>query len=229
MFGWFDAIVDGMTALMNWLYGFTVSFGFPSYALAIILLTIFIKVVLYPLSKKQMHSMVMMQKLAPEIKAIQDKYKNKDPQMMQQKIMELYKEHNVNPMAGCLPLLVQMPILIALYRALYAFPFKNPDHAHFFWVESLSKTGDIPLALLAAATTYLQSKLTTNTQDQTQKTMLYTMPLFIGWIAHTVPAGLALYWVVFNTVGAIQQWIINKETLHLKEGVTGVEGSRKSR
>ena len=229
MFAWFDAIVNGMTDLMNWLYSFTVNIGVPSYALAIILLTIFIKMVLYPLSKKQMHSMVMMQKLAPEIKAIQEKYKGKDPQKMQQKIMELYKENNVNPMAGCLPLLVQMPILIALYRALFDFPFLNPEHAHFFWVESLSHTGDILLAILAAATTYLQSKLTTNTQDQTQKTMLYTMPLFIGWIAYTVPAGLALYWVVFNTVGAIQQWYINKSTLHLKEGVTGVEGSRKGR
>lgn len=218
-----------MTALMNWLYGFTNTLGLPSYGLAIILLTILIKTALYPLSKKQMHSMVMMQKIAPEVKAIQEKYKGKDPQKMQQKIMELYKENNVNPMAGCLPLLVQMPILIALYRALYAFPFKNPDHANFLWVSSLSNTGDIALALLAAITTYLQSKLTTNTQDQTQKTMLYTMPLFIGWIAYTVPAGLALYWVVFNTVGAIQQWFINKQTLQLKEGVTGVEGSRKSR
>jgi len=230
LFGWFDAIVDGMTALMNWLYSFTVNIGVPSYALAIIILTVLIKVVLYPLSKKQMRSMVMMQKLAPEIKAIQDKYKNKDPQTMQQKIMGLYKEHNVNPMAGCLPLLVQMPILIALYRALFEFPFKNPDHAHFFWVPSLSaKDPYFILPLLAAATTYLQAKMTTNTQDQTQRTMLYMMPLLIGWIASTVPAGLALYWVVFNIVGAIQQWFINKETLHLKEGVTGVEGSRKGR
>lgn len=229
MFGWFDSIVNGMTALMNWLYGVTATVGLPSYGLAIILLTVIIKMVLYPLSKKQMHSMTMMQKIAPEVKAIQDKYKGKDPQKMQQKIMELYKEHNINPMAGCLPLLVQMPILIALYRALYSFPFVNPDHASFLWVSSLSNKGDILLALLAAATTFLQSKLTTNTQDQTQKTMLYTMPLFIGWIAYTVPAGLALYWVVFNTVGAIQQWYINKETLQLKEGVTGVEGSRKGR
>jgi len=219
-----------MTALLNWLYGLTVTIGIPSYALAIILLTVLIKLILYPLSKKQMHSMVMMQKLAPEIKEIQEKYKNKDPQKMQQMIMELYKEHNVNPMAGCLPLLIQMPILIALYRALYKFPFVNEAHAHFFWVQSLShKDPYYILPVLAAITTYLQSKLTSNTQDPTQKTMLYTMPLFIGWIAATVPAGLALYWVVFNVVGAIQQWFINKETLHLKEGVTGVEGSRKGR
>ncbi|RYD05616.1 hypothetical protein N752_08440 [Desulforamulus aquiferis] len=131
MFDWFHSIVNGMTALMNWLYSLTVSIGLPSYALAIVILTVIIKVALYPLSKKQMQSMVMMQKLAPEIKAIQEKYKTKDPQKMQQLIMELYKQHNVNPMAGCLPLLVQMPILIALYRALFDFPFLNPEHAHF--------------------------------------------------------------------------------------------------
>lgn len=229
MFDWFHSIVDGMTALLNWLYGFTVSFGMPSYALAIIILTVLIKVVLYPLSKKQMHSMVMMQKLAPEIKAIQEKYKSKDPQKMQQKIMELYKENNVNPMAGCLPILVQMPILIALYRALFEFPFLNPEHAHFFWVSLSDKDPYYILPLLAAVTTFMQTKLTTNTQDQTQKTMLYVMPIMIGWISSTVPAGLALYWVVFNVVGTIQQWFINKSTLHLKEGVTEVEGSRKNR
>ncbi|MDO7787256.1 YidC/Oxa1 family membrane protein insertase [Desulforamulus aquiferis] len=230
MFDWFHSIVNGMTALMNWLYSLTVSIGLPSYALAIVILTVIIKVALYPLSKKQMQSMVMMQKLAPEIKAIQEKYKTKDPQKMQQLIMELYKQHNVNPMAGCLPLLVQMPILIALYRALFDFPFLNPEHAHFFWVESLSQRDPYYLLpILAAVTTYMQSKLTTNAQDQTQRTMLYTMPVLIGWIASTVPAGLALYWVVFNVVGAIQQWFINKDTLHLKEGVAEVEGSRKGR
>lgn len=230
MFDWFHSIVNGMTALMNWLYSLTVSIGLPSYALAIVILTVIIKVVLYPLTKKQMQSMVMMQKLAPEIKAIQEKYKNKDPQKMQQLIMELYKQHNVNPMAGCLPLLIQMPILIALYRALFDFPFLNPEHAHFFWVDSLSQRDPyFLLPILAAVTTYLQTKLTANTQDATQKTMLYTMPVLIGWIASTVPAGLALYWVVFNVVGAIQQWFINRDTLHLKEGVTQVEGSRKGR
>lgn len=230
MFDWFHSIVNGMTALMNWLYSLTVSIGMPSYALAIVLLTVIIKVALYPLTKKQMKSMIMMQKLAPEIKSIQEKYKNKDPQKMQQMIMDLYKKHNVNPMAGCLPLLVQMPILIALYRALFDFPFLNPEHAHLFWVESLSQRDPYYiLPIFAAITTYMQSKMTTNMQDQTQRTMLYTMPVLIGWISSTVPAGLALYWVVFNVVGAIQQWFINKDTLHLKEGVTEVEGSRKGR
>lgn len=228
--GVFDAIKGGMTWLMNWLYHLTVTVGLPSYALAIILLTVLIKVILYPLSKKQMKSMVMMQKIAPKVKEIQEKYKSKDPQKMQQMIMELYKENNVNPMAGCLPLVIQMPILIALYRALYGFKFINPADAHFFWVPSLStKDPYFILPVLAAVTTYIQSRLTTNPADTTQKTMLYTMPLFIGWISSTVPAGLALYWVVFNVVGAIQQYFINKSTLALKEGVPSVEGNRKNR
>lgn len=225
-----NALVGGMTWLMNWLYQFTVTIGIPSYALAIILLTVIIKTALYPLSLKQMRSMVIMQQLAPKIKEIQEKYKNKDPQLMQQKIMEMYKQYNVNPMAGCLPLLVQMPILIALYRALIGFKYLNPAHAHFFWIQSLSiKDPYFILPVIAAVTTYFQSKMTTNTQDQTQRMMLYTMPVFIGWISSTVPAGLALYWVVFNAVGIVQQYFVNKQTKDLKEALTEGAGDRKNR
>ncbi len=215
-----DALRDGMTSVIDILYNLTATMGVPSYALAIILLTILIKVILYPLSKKQMQSMKKMQQLAPKIKQIQDKYKKKDPQKMQQKVMELYKENDVNPMSGCLPLLIQMPILIALYRALLNYNFTNPAHAHFIWIESLKQPDHFYiLPILAALTTFLQTKLTTNTADQTQKTMLYFMPLFIGWIAATVPAGLALYWVVFNIVGAAQQYYINRQILAADKGV----------
>jgi len=213
----FQALVDGMTWLLNWLYQLTVKTGLPNYGLAIILLTVIIKMVLYPLSHKQMKSMLAMQQLQPKIKEIQDKWKNKDPKKMQQLIMEKYKEHNVNPAAGCLPLLVQMPILIALYRSLYQFPFINEVHASFIWVQNLSyKDPYYILPVLAGVTTYLQSKMTTSTADPTQRMMLYTMPVFIAWIAGTVPAGLALYWVVFNVVGSVQQYFINKQAMVVK-------------
>jgi YidC/Oxa1 family membrane protein insertase len=208
-----------MRTIIDTLYAFSGTIGFPSYALAIIFLTVIIKTVLYPLSKKQMVSMKMMQKLAPKIKEIQDKYKSKDPQKMQQKIMELYREHNVNPMSGCMPILIQMPILIALYRALLNYDFINKQDAYLFGIYLAEKDPTYILAILAALTTFLQSKLTSNTQDQTQKTMLYTMPLFIGWIAATVPAGLALYWVVFNLVGTIQQYYINRQVLATEKEV----------
>lgn len=214
-----DALVNGMRYIIDSLYAFTGSIGFPSYALAIILLTVAIKIVLYPLSKKQMKSMKMMQQLAPKIKEIQEKYKNKDPQKMQQKIMELYKKHNVNPAAGCLPILIQMPILIALYRALLNYEFINREHAYLFGIYLAEKDHTFILPILAAVTTFIQSKLTTNTADQTQKTMLYTMPLLLGWIAATVPSGLALYWVAFNVVGAIQQYYINRQVLATEKEV----------
>ena len=218
----FGSLVDAMTSIINWLYGVTATMGVPSYALAIIILTVLIKVVLFPLTQKQMTSMKKMQAIQPKIKEMQEKYKKKDPQKLQQKTMELYKEHNVNPMAGCLPILVQMPILIALFRALSnkEFPFIDPSHAGFFWIDKLTHVDPFYiLPVLAAVTTYMQTSLTTSPTDQTQKIMLYTMPLFIGWISTTVPAGLVLYWVMFNTLGYAQQLLVNKQTEQAKEGV----------
>lgn len=227
----FQALVDGITAMLNWLYHLTVTAHLPNYGLAIILLTVLIKMVLYPLSIKQMRSMVLMQQVAPQVKEIQEKYKNKDPQKMQQKIMELYKQYDINPMAGCLPLLIQMPILIALYRALLHFNYTDPEHARFLWLQSLSQIGDpyYILPVLAGVTTFIQSRMTTNMTDPTQRIMLITMPLFIAWISATVPAGLALYWVVFNVVGIVQQYFVNRHTQGLKEAFSQGGGSRENR
>lgn len=217
----FNSIVYGMTWLLNWLYEMTLSVGLPSYAIAIILLTVIIKTALYPLSHKQMKSMLAMQQIQPKVKEIQDKYKNKDPKKMQQMIMDLYKENNVNPAAGCLPLLIQMPILIALYRSLFDFPYKNEAHANFIYVHLSDKDPFFILPILAGVTTYLQSKMTVTSSDPTQRMMLYTMPIFIAWISSTVPAGLALYWVVFNLVSIIQQYFINKQVMVVKEEAGG--------
>ena len=216
--GIFNAIVDGMTWLLNWLYQITGSIGLANYGIAIILLTVLIKMVLYPLTNKQMKSMLAMQQLQPKIKEIQEKWKDKDPKM-QQMIMDLYKENNISPAAGCLPLLVQMPILFALYRSLYNFPYINEAHASFIWVNNLSAPDALYiLPILAGVTTYFQSKMTMMSNEPTQRMMLYTMPIFIAWISASVPAGLALYWVVFNVVGIIQQYFINKQMSSLKKG-----------
>ncbi|MFA4885781.1 MAG: YidC/Oxa1 family membrane protein insertase [Desulfotomaculaceae bacterium] len=213
----FNAIVNGMTWLLTLIYNFTVVIGLPNYGLAIILLTIVIKLVLYPLTQKQMKSMLAMQQLQPKIKEIQDKWKSKDPKKAQEQVMQLYKENNVNPAAGCLPLLIQMPILIALYRSLFSFPYANEAHASFIWLQNLSdKDPYYILPVLAGVTTYLQSKLTTTSNDPTQKMMLYTMPVFIAWISATVPAGLALYWATFNVASAVQQYFVNKQTVAIK-------------
>ena len=223
----FNALIQGMTDLLNILYHVTVSIRIPSYGLAIIFLTVLIKMVLFPLTKKQMVSMAVMKKLQPKVKEIQDKWKERDPKKMSDMIMALYKENNANPLAGCLPLLIQMPILIALYRALFKFDYINPDHAGFFWIVSLSVPDPYYLLpLLAALTTYLQSKMTISESDQTQRMMLYMMPLMIGWISMKIPSGMALYWVMFNIVGIAQQYYINKRYLNvtikpLREGATG--------
>lgn len=227
----FQSLVDGMTYLINLCYIFTNIIGLPNYGLAIIFLTVLIKLVLYPLTLKQMRSMAVMQQLAPKIKEIQAKYKEKDPQKMQKKIMELYQEKNVNPLAGCLPMLIQLPILIALYRALLHFDYSNPAHANFFWISSLSQMGDYLyiLPVLAGVSTYFQTQMTMTTNDPTQKIMLFTMPIFIAWICTTVPAGLALYWVIFNILGIIQQYFINKQMIGIKEAASESGSSRKSR
>ena len=211
----FRTLISGMVDLLNYLYQITDKIGFPSYGLAIIFLTILIKMILYPLTKKQMISMAVMKKLQPKVKEIQDKWKERDQKKMSEMIMALYKENNANPLSGCLPLLIQMPILIALYRALFNFEYINADHAGFFWITSLSVRDPYYLMpLLAAATTFLQSKMTISDSDQTQRMMLYMMPLLIGWISMSIPSGMALYWVMFNIVGITQQYYINKRYIN---------------
>ncbi len=203
----FDTLVGFLKSSLDFLYQLTATLGIPNYGLAIILLTIIVKMILFPLTYKQMVSMRKMADLGPKIKELQAKYKSQ-PEKANAAVMELYKEHKVNPFSGCLPLIVQMPIFIGLYRALLSFQFGA--NAQFLWV-NLTQKNDIVLALLAAGTTYLQSKLSgTNPNDPTYKTMLYMMPIFLGYISYTVPAGLALYWVTMNLMSVLQQLWINK-------------------
>ncbi|HPF21264.1 MAG TPA: YidC/Oxa1 family membrane protein insertase [Syntrophomonas sp.] len=202
---WFAGVID-------FTYSLTVQMGLPSYGLAIILMTIAIKILMFPLTQKQMHSMAAMQEIQPKTKYIQEKYKD-DPQVMQQKIMELYKEHGVSPFGGCMPLLIQMPIFIAFYQALFNFKFVNLAHAGFLWIPNIGKPDPyFLLAILAAATTYYQQKISmVDSKDPTQKTMLYFMPIFMAFIAYKLPAGLPLYWVVFNILGILQQLYVNSQ------------------
>ncbi|HUW66108.1 MAG TPA: YidC/Oxa1 family membrane protein insertase [Spirochaetia bacterium] len=209
-----NSLVEGMAAILQWLYTLTVAAHVPSYALAIVLLTILIKIVLSPLYFKQMSSMRKMQHLQPKIKEIQSKHKGKDPREAQEAVMGIYREHGVNPMAGCLPLVIQMPILIALYRALLTFKWGSLAHAGLFWIPNMGlKDPYWIIPILAGATTFWQSWLTTpKGSDPTQRTMVYTMPLFFVYITSTVPSGLGLYWIMFNLTGVVQQYIVNRMT-----------------
>ena len=129
-------IADLMRIGLQICYEFTSGLGFPNYVIAIVVLTILIKTLLLPLAVKQIRSMKAMQAIQPEIQKIQKKYRN-DPAMMRQEMGRLYKEHNASPMAGCLPLLIQMPFLIAMYYAIQGFNY-DPLHAGFLWIESLA-------------------------------------------------------------------------------------------
>jgi YidC/Oxa1 family membrane protein insertase len=215
--------------VINSLYSLTKQVGLPSYGIAIILMTIIIKLILYPLTVKQMKSMKKMQLLQPKLKEIQEKHKG-DPQKAQTETLELYKKAGTNPFTGCLPLLIQMPIFIALFNTLKHFTFT--EGSQFLWLTSLhDKDPYYILPVIAGLSQFVQQKLsTTNMQDPTQRMMLMIMPVFFVWIASNVPAGLALYWVVFNLMGAIQQFFINKQPVELKEEViVDDEKNRKKR
>lgn len=211
-----NIIVQWMTDLLKWLYNLTSLVGIANYGLAIILLTIIIKSLIFPLTWKQMKSMRKTVDIQPKVKELQKKYKN-EPQKLNAEMMELYKTNNVNPAGGCLPILVQLPIFWALYSALFNFGnyIADPSQAYFLWFNLTAKDPYYILAVLAAATTFLQTKLTSATNpaaatDPTQKTMLYIMPVFMGYISTTVPSGLALYWVTMNIVSVLQQIYINR-------------------
>lgn len=191
-FGTLFAPIEGfLHFVLEMLYSLTEAVGFGSYGVAIILLTIVIKMLLYPLTVKQVKSMRAMQELQPQMKKIQEKYKDK-PQEMQMKIANLYKDAGVNPLAGCLPLLIQMPILMGMYYALYNFDYGEVAPT-FLWLPSLSEPDPIyVLPVLSALTTFLQQKMTTTEMTQQMKIMMTVMPLFIGWISLNFPSGLVL-------------------------------------
>ena len=214
----FQVLVDFMRTLLTYCYNLTEALGFPSYGIAIIIMTIAIKAILAPLTAKQVKSMKGMQKLQPKMKEIQNKYKN-DPQRAQQEIAKMYKELGVNPLSGCLPLLVQMPFLIAIFYALQGYPY-DPAYESFLWLPSLGEADHLYiLPVLSALSTFVMSKQTA--QDATgagagqQKIMQIFMPLFIGYISLNFPSGLVIYWVVSNIFQMIQQFFIyrndNKE------------------
>ena len=208
--GFFGTILAPVENLLQFvlesLHSLTDLAGVGSYGLAIILLTVIIKMLLYPLTVKQVKSMKAMQELSPKMKKIQEKYKD-NPQVMQQKVGALYKEAGVNPLAGCLPLVIQMPILMGMYYALYNFSYPSLEAAQFLWLPSMSEADPLYiLPVLSAFTTFLQQKMTTTEMNQQMKIMMTVMPIFIGWISLTFPSGLVLYWVTMNVVQIAQQW-----------------------
>jgi len=215
-------------SILEGLYQFSVTIGWPSYALAIIILTVIIKLVLIPLNVKQIKSMRQIQQVQPLMKEIEKKYAS-NPQKKQEEQMKLYQEHKINPLAGCLPLLVQMPILIVLYNGVRYFEPLNPQYNNFLWIPNLSQpdpSGWI-LPLLMILTTFLQSFTSSGKpKDMNTKIMMYGLPLLMGWWGRTFPAGVCLYWVIFAIIGTIQQVVINKGIDPMKVSVLETPASQ---
>lgn len=223
-----STFVVWMTEFLKWLYNLTDLVGFASYGLAIILLTIIIKTLIFPLTWKQMKSMRKTMEIQPKLQELQKKHKG-NPEKLNQATMELYKSNNINPAGGCLPLLIQLPIFWALYRSLFDFGnyITDPSQAVFLWF-NITENGNIILAVLAGGTAFLQTKLSMMTNpamkvqnknktgkpdptQSTQKMMLYFMPIFMAYITWTVPSGLGLYFFTMNVVSVLQQLYINKK------------------
>ena len=209
-------IIHPMTVALGYFYNFTEILGIPNYGLAIILFTVALKLILYPLTVKQIKSMKHMQEVQPRMKEIQERYKD-NKQMQQQKMMELYKETGFNPLAGCLPLLVQMPILMGIFWALKEFHYLTVPG--FLYLTDISLPDPLYiLPVLSAATTWYSTKQSQAGQTpqegpmaQQQKIMLIFMPLFIGYISLTFPAGLIIYWVTSNILQIAQQWWLMRD------------------
>jgi len=210
-----------------------------SFAIALLIITLIVKIVTTPLSHKQYKSMKEMQKITPLVKELQVKYKN-DQKALGEKTMELYKEHGVNPFASCLPLVIQMPILIGLYyKVILAYQYQFAK-GHFLWIGSslannypaftklavLGHTFKIPLIaanlampdlallLLYTASMVISQKLTVvdPSQADQQKVMAWTMPLMFAFVFASFPSALMLYWLLFNVISTAQQYFIMRPT-----------------
>ena len=210
-FGIFHPIAVVFLKVLRWIHGYVGNWGW-----AIVLLTIGIRLALFPLMHKSTVSMRRMQKVQPKVKVIQEKYKkNKsDPQVrqkMNQETMALYKEEGVNPVGGCLPMLVQMPILFALYT-LFAHAIELRHAPFIWWITDLSAKDPIYITpVLMTATMWLQQRLAPQAGDPNQMRMMRMMPLVFGIMFLGFPAGLVLYWLTNNVVSILQQEV----TLHL--------------
>ena len=182
------------------IYGMTGNFG-----LSIIIITILIKIVLLPLTLKQDKSMKEMKNLQPKIDALREKYGN-DKQLLNQKTMELYKEHNVNPAGGCLPLLVQLPILWALFGVLRK-EGVVPDET-FLWLSLGTPDPYFVFPVLNGAVAFIQQKLMGTNNNPQMKNMMYMFPIMMIFISYKMPGGLQLYWLTSSLAGVIQQYFV---------------------
>ena len=203
-YGWFTFLSKPFFAIIMWIHNLIGNWGW-----AIIFFTILVKLTLFPLSYKGMMSMQKLKDLAPKMKEIKERY-GKDPQKMNMHMMELYRKHNANPMGGCLPMLLQIPVFFALYRVLLnAVELQGAEW--IIWIDDLSKMDPFfILPILMGASMYLQQKITPSTiTDPIQQKIFMYLPAIMTIFFITFPSGLVLYWLTNNILSITQQYYIN--------------------
>jgi YidC/Oxa1 family membrane protein insertase len=218
-YGWFSFLAKPIMDILKFSHRYTGNYGVD-----IINLTILIKILFWPLTNSSFKSMKGMQKIQPKITALRQKYKN-DPQRLNREIMEMYKQHKVNPVGGCMPMLLQIPVFFALYKALLI--SIELRHAPFFlWITDLSAAEpgwfglwQAPsvwlnfrtLPILMGLSMFIQQKMTPSTGDPKQAKMMMLMPVFMTFIFYNMPAGLVIYFLLNNVLTIGQQHMINKK------------------
>jgi len=203
-YGWLTIIAYPIFLALSWLHKLVQNWG-----VAIILLTVLIKLAFYPLSAASYKSMAKMRKLAPRLQHLKERYGD-DRQKLHEQMMKIYQEEKINPLGGCLPILIQIPVFIALYWALLgAVELRQAPFA--LWITDLSKPDPFyALPIVMAITSFIQVKLSPASPDPVQQKVMMAMPLIFSVMFLFFPAGLVLYWLVNNVLSILQQWRINK-------------------
>ncbi|MGM0645722.1 MAG: membrane protein insertase YidC [Thermodesulfobacteriota bacterium] len=212
-YGWFDFIAKPLIKVLKFFYSYVGNYG-----VAIILLTIVIKIVFWPLSQKSYKSMEKMKKLQPMMTQLKEKYGD-DRQKLNEEMMRLYKTYKVNPAGGCLPMLLQIPVFIALYQGLLGAielrhaPFiAQLPFTDIIWLADLSAKDPLYITpIVMGATMFLQQKMTPTPGDSTQAKVMMFMPLIFTFIFLSFPAGLVVYWLVNNVLSIAQQWMLTRK------------------
>jgi len=210
-YGWFTWAAKPLFAVLMWLHGI-----FGNWGWAIIALVVLIRIVLYPLTYKGMISMQKMKDLAPKMKELREKHKG-DPQRMNAATMELYKKHGANPLGGCLPLVLQIPVFFAIYRVLLnAVELQGADW--MLWIDDLSRMDPtFILPILMGASMYFQQRITPNNfTDPMQEKIFKYLPVVFTFFFVTFPAGLVLYWLTNNLLSIAQQYMVNRQYAKIK-------------
>jgi YidC/Oxa1 family membrane protein insertase len=203
-YGWLTVIAQPMYWVLDWINSMVHNWGWT-----IIIFTILIKALFYKLSETSYRSMAKMRKMAPRMQALKDRYGD-DKQRMQQAMMEMYKTEKINPLGGCLPILLQMPFFIALYWVLLE-SVELRQAGWILWIDDLSvKDPFFVLPLLMGATMFIQQKLNQAPPDPMQAKIMMALPVVFTAMFAFFPSGLVLYWFVNNLLSILQQWVITR-------------------